>query len=74
MAYADPEDGFNPDTDKMVERRDADYRKYAEIFTEYSKNGIAYDESWRHEWGGVLDTDMEDALQWLKEHFYELWD
>lgn len=74
MAYAESEDGFNPDVDKMVERRDADYRKYAAIFAEYRRNGLAHDEWWLAEFGGVLETDMEDALQWLKEHFYELWD
>lgn len=73
-AYQDPDEGWHPDVDRMVERRDADYRKYAAIFAEYGRNGLAWDEAWLKEFGGVLDTDMEDALQWLKEHFYELWD
>ena len=76
MAYWNEDDGdpWEPDTEIMVERRDADYRKYAAIFAEYGRNGLAWDEEWLAEFGGVLDTDMEDALQWLKEHFYELWD
>ena len=71
MAYADDE---STDVDVMVERRDKEYLHYAAIFAEYSKNGPAYDEKWKNEFGGVLDSDMKDALLWLSEHFCELWD
>ena len=73
-AYQDPEEGWYPDVDKMVERRDADYRKYAAIFAEYGKNGIAHDEEWLKEFGGVLDSDLRNALLWLVDHFQEMWD
>ena len=58
----------------MVERRNADFTKIIEIFREYSENGPAINEDWKSEFGGVLDKDMAIALQWLSEHFQELWD
>ena len=58
----------------MVERRDAEWNKYITIFREYSKYGPAIDQQWADEFGGVLDEDMQDALQWLSLHFQELWD
>lgn len=54
--------------------RDAEYLYYAEIFEEYSRNSIAYNEEWKNECGGILDSEMNDALQWLAEHFKEFWD
>jgi hypothetical protein len=60
--------------DTMVERRDADWNKYIAIFREYSKHGPAMDQEWKDNFGGVLDKDMQDALQWLSQHFQELWD
>ena len=62
------------DVDNMVERRDKDYLYYRDVFSEYQKNGLAHDEAWKNEFGGVLDSDMQDALQWLSKHFQELWD
>lgn len=73
-SYQDPEEGWYPDVDRMVERRDAEYIKYAAVFAEYAKNGLAISEDWQKELGGILEKDMEDALEWLKQHFYELWD
>jgi hypothetical protein len=58
----------------MVESRDAEFNKYIAIFREYSKNGPAIDQEWVDNFGGVLDKDMQDALQWLSQHFQELWD
>lgn len=72
MSYADGD--WDTPVDVMVERRDAEWGKYIEIFREYSKNGPAYDQEWQDEFGGVLDEDMQDALQWLSKHFQELWD
>lgn len=69
-AYGD----WNADVDEMVKRRDEDYNRYIAIFREYSKNGPAIDQAWKHNFGGVLDEDMQDALQWLSKHFQELWD
>ena len=51
-----------------------DYDRVSMTYAEYHTNGPAYDESWKNEFGGVLDKDMEEALQWLVEHFQELWD
>jgi len=58
----------------MVERRDAEWNKYISIFREYSKHGPAMNQEWKDDFGGVLDEDMQDALQWLSIHFQELWD
>lgn len=65
---------YEDDIDDMVARRDAEYLHYATIFAEYAKNGPAYNLEWQEQFGGVLDEDMKDALQWLSEHFSELWD
>ena len=70
-SYADDE---NTPVEVMVERRDAEWKKYIEIFREYSQAGPALNQSWKDEFGGVLDEDMQDALQWLSKHFQELWD
>ena len=74
MSYASEDDPWCEDLDAMVARRDADYLFYASIFEEYKNNGSAYNEEWQKEFGGVLDKDMQEALQWLSEHFQELWD
>ena len=71
MSYADDE---NTPVEVMVERRDEEWNKYIAIFREYSKNGPAINQKWKDEFGGVLDEDMQDALQWLSKHFQELWD
>ena len=73
MSYGFGLDEYTPDIKIMVERRDADYKNIIMIYKEYHNNGIAYDEEWQKEFGGVLDKDMKDALQWLVEHFEELW-
>ncbi len=73
-SYGHGLDEFYPDTDIMLKRRNADYDSVSMTFAEYHTNGPAYDESWKNEFGGVLDKDMEEALQWLVEHFQELWD
>lgn len=67
-------DNWDTPVDVMVERRDAEWGKYIEVFREYSKNGPALNQEWKDEFGGVLDSDMQDALQWLSKHFQELWD
>ena len=73
MSYGFGLDEYTPDIKIMVERRDADYKNIIMIYKEYHNNGIASDEEWQKEFGGVLDKDMKDALQWLVEHFEELW-
>lgn len=67
-------DDWDTSQEIMVERRDSEWNKYIVIFREYSKNGPAIDQKWVDSFGGVLDKDMQDALQWLSEHFQELWD
>lgn len=69
-AYGD----WETPVDIMVERRDTEWKKYIEIFREYSKRGPAINQEWKDEFGGVLDEDMQNALQWLSKHFQELWD
>lgn len=58
----------------MEEARNSEYLHYASIFAEYGNNGPAMDETWVKEFGGVLDSELSDALQWLHEHFQALWD
>lgn len=74
MAYALPEDKYGENVDEMVARRDAEYSKHIAIFKEYSENGCAWNEEWVEEFGGVLDKDIKASVQWLSEHFTELWD
>lgn len=74
MRYAYDLDTNNPDMKIMVERRNTEYLKYAAIFREYSVNG-----SWElqkdiDQFGGVLDKDMDEALQWLSKIYTGLWD
>lgn len=71
MSYANDD---NTPIDVMVERRNNEWRHYAAIFEEYANNGPAHNEEWQKEFGGVLDETMQDALQWLSQHFQELWD
>lgn len=59
---------------EAAERRDADYYKYADIFRRYAKGGEWHTEDHVKEFGGVLDKEMEEALQWMSKHFQELWD
>ena len=74
MAYVSPDDPNGYDVDAMVIRRDADYYNHIAIFREYLNNGCAIDEEWQKEFGGVLDKDIKASVQWLSEHFTELWD
>ena len=74
MAYAAEDDPYAENIEDMVARRDADYLFYASIFDEYSKNGPALNEDWQEKFGGVLDSDLKEALQWFSEHFTEFWD
>jgi hypothetical protein len=74
MAYSDPSDPHCEDVDAMVIRRNADYLKHIEVFNRYRNNGIAFDEEDAKEFGGVLDKDIRSSVQWLSEHFTELWD
>jgi len=72
MSYAT--DREDCDVDEMQDLRDYDYLYHAHVFEEYSKNGVAFDEKWKHEFGGVLEEDLKASIQWLSEHFTELWD
>jgi len=70
-SYADT---WETDIDIMQERRDIEYYKYADIFRRYAKEGIWDAPEHVKEFGGVLDKDMDEALEWFRNHFYELWD
>lgn len=74
LEYASEDDPYCEDLYAMIARRDADYLFYASVFEEYKANGPAYNEDWQKEFGGVLDEDLKASLQWLSEHFTELWD
>jgi hypothetical protein len=61
-------------TDILVERRNKDYARHIAVFKEYRKNGPAFNQEWKDDFGGVLDDELRESLQWLAEHFTELWD
>jgi hypothetical protein len=65
---------FDMPVEEMVALRDQDYKAIIAIFTEYAENGVAIDKGFKEKYGGVLDTELKAALQWLSEHFTELWD
>lgn len=67
-------DNWNDPVDIAAERRDIDYYKYADIFRRYAKGGDWQKQKDVDEFGGVLDSDITEALQWFSEHFQELWD
>ena len=67
-------DDWDTPIEVMVERRDKEWNTYIAIFREYSLHGPALNQKWKDDLGGVLDSDMQDALQWLSKHFQELWD
>lgn len=74
MAYTDDDDEYGKNIHDMVIKRDAEYLKHIAIFKEYSINGLAFDENWQKEFGGVLEKDITDSMHWLADHFIELWD
>ena len=74
MSYADSNDPYCEDVESMVIRRDSDYLYHIAIFQQYANNGIAWDEEDAKEFGAVLDKDIKASVQWLSEHFTELWD
>ena len=74
MAYSVPDDPEGKDVDAKVIRRDAEYSKNILIFQQYLNNGLAWNEEDAKEFGGVLDKDIKASVQWLSEHFTELWD
>ena len=74
MFYAADDDQYGKNVDDMVIRRDDEYSKHILIFKEYSINGLAFDEDWQKEFGGILDEDIEASMHWLANHFTELWD
>lgn len=67
-------DDYDTPVDIMVLRRNKEYREIAEIFEEYAKNGHAHDQEWKDLFGGVLDSDLDRALEWLSKHYTSLWD
>jgi hypothetical protein len=60
--------------DKAKEIRDAEYEKYADFFARYADGGVWASEEAAEELNGVTPAQYEEAMQWLAEHFTELWD
>jgi hypothetical protein len=71
MSYSE---NWQEPVEVLAERRDIEYYKYADIFRRYTKGGMWDTEEHVKEFGGVLDKDMDEALEWFRNHFYELWD
>jgi hypothetical protein len=67
-------DNWDTDIEIMEQRRNIEYYKYADIFRRYAKEGVWDTPEHVKEFGGVLDKELEEALQWLSKHFQELWD
>jgi hypothetical protein len=74
MVYTADDDQYGKNVDDMVIRRNAEYLEHIAIFKEYSINGLAFDEEWQKEFGGILDEDIQASMHWLANHFTELWD
>jgi hypothetical protein len=60
--------------DLLLERRDPEYIKYAEMFEEYAKNGHAWNKKWKEKNGGLTDDEVHDMMTWFAQHFTEFWD
>lgn len=71
VAYADD---WNTPIEIMEERRNVDYYKYADIFRRYAKEGVWDTQEHVDKWGGVLDSEIDEALEWFGKHFQGLWD
>jgi len=67
-------DNWTDHVEVAAERRDIEYYKYADIFRRYAKGGVWDAQEHVNELGGVLDKDMDEALEWFRNHFYEFWD
>ena len=60
--------------DEAFEAMQKDYLKHAVIFEEYGKNGLAWDDNWKSEFGGVSEEEIKQSLIWLSEAWIGLWD
>ena len=64
-----PSYAYQPDLNDaievMEERRNSEYRKHIAVFREYARCGIADNEESQKEFGGVLDKDLNESLQWF---------
>jgi hypothetical protein len=67
-------DKWDDPVEIATERRDIEYYKYADIFRRYAKGGEWQVAEHAHECGGVVDTEMAEALEWFSKHFQEFWD
>lgn len=64
----------SPDVNEMVKIRNAEYLKYAALFEEYAKNGVAFGEEWKKDVGGLTEEEIREAMLWFATIFTELWD
>jgi hypothetical protein len=60
--------------DLLLERRNPEYLKYAEMFEEYAKHGVAWNEKWKKKFGGLTEDEAHDIMTWFAQHFTEFWD
>ena len=74
MAYKHETDPYGEDVDYMVEQRNMDYSKHIAMFSEYAKNGVAINDKWKAEFGGLEINELNESLQWFADHFTEFWD
>lgn len=52
----------------------AEYATYADIFRRYQLGGVWQYEEEARSFSGVTDYEMSDALVWLANNWYDLWD
>lgn len=74
MGYAKKSDTYGTDTEYMITKRDKKYLKYADMFEEYGKNGLAYNDKWQRLFGGLTYNEVDDMMTWFAKHFTEFWD
>lgn len=58
--------------DKAKDTQDAEYKKYAEVFTRYSENGLWHSPEAAEDLNGVTQEEFDDAMQWLVKRFHTL--
>ena len=57
--------------DEAFEAMQKDYLKHAVIFEEYGKNGLAWDDSWKSEFGGVSEEEIKEAEGKIIKSYYD---
>ena len=60
--------------DEAAYFRDLDYEKYAKMFDELSRNGLAINKKWQKEFGGLTEKQYKDTMKWFANIYPGLWD